>query len=69
PFESSFVLQDGQLMIGHIIRLQIPEFTFLSACRTTVGVKSSPDEVFHLAAAMQFLGPHSVMGSMWSADD
>jgi hypothetical protein len=38
-FESSFVLQDGQLMIGHTIRLQIPEFAFLSACHTTLGVK------------------------------
>ncbi|KAG1747353.1 hypothetical protein EDB19DRAFT_1686905 [Suillus lakei] len=54
PFESSFAMRDGPLMIKDIIRShwQNPEFAFLSACRTTVGDKSSLDEVIHLAAAM-----------------
>jgi len=71
PFESSFAMRDGPLMIKDIIRSnwQNPEFAFLSACHTTVGDENSPDESIHLAAAMQFSGFHSVIGSMWSIDD
>ncbi|KAG0702537.1 TPR-like protein [Suillus ampliporus] len=71
PFESSFAMRDGPLTIRDIIRsrLENPEFAFLSACHTTVGDESSPDEAIHLAAAMQFSGFRSVIGSMWSVDD
>lgn len=73
-FNSSFAMRDGPLTITDIIRpplqrLQTPEFAFLSACHTTVGHASSPDEAIHLAAAMQFSGFRSVIGSMWSVDD
>ncbi|KAJ8594409.1 hypothetical protein M405DRAFT_858158, partial [Rhizopogon salebrosus TDB-379] len=71
PFESSFMMRDGPLTITDIIRPRshTPEFAFLSACHTTVGYESSPDESIHLAAAMQFSGFRSVIGSMWSVDD
>ncbi|KAJ8596893.1 TPR-like protein [Rhizopogon salebrosus TDB-379] len=71
PFDSSFAMRDGPMTITNIIRprLQKPEFAFLSACHTTVGHASSPDEAIHLAAAMQFSGFRSVIGSMWSVDD
>ncbi|KAG1880871.1 TPR-like protein [Suillus subluteus] len=71
PFESSFAMHDGPLMIKDIIRSnwQNSEFAFLSACHTTVGHENSPDESIHLAAAMQFSGFRSVIGSMWSVDD
>jgi CHAT domain-containing protein/tetratricopeptide (TPR) repeat protein len=71
PFESSFAMRDGPLMIKDIIRSdwQNPEFAFLSACHTAVGDEKSPDELIHLAAAMQFSGFRSVIGSMWSVDD
>jgi CHAT domain-containing protein len=71
PFESSFMMRDGPLMIKDIIRSnwQNPKFAFLSACHTTVGDERSPDESIHLAAAMQFSGFRSVIGSMWSVDD
>ncbi|KAG1726850.1 TPR-like protein [Suillus lakei] len=71
PFESSFAMRDGPLTIREIIRSRWhnPEFAFLSACHTTVGDKTSPDEAIHLAAAMQFSGFRSVIGSMWSVDD
>ncbi|KAG2153316.1 TPR-like protein [Suillus clintonianus] len=71
PFESSFAMRDGPLTIRDIIRSnwQNPEFAFLSACHTTVGDEMSPDESIHLAAAMQFSGFRSVIGSMWSVDD
>ncbi|KAG1743863.1 CHAT domain-containing protein [Suillus lakei] len=70
-FESSFAMRDGPLMIKEVIRSnwQNPEFVFLSACHTTVGDEKSPDESIHLAAAMQFFGFRSVIGSMWSVDD
>ncbi|KAG2093352.1 CHAT domain-containing protein [Suillus discolor] len=64
-------MRDGPLMIKDIIRSnwQNPHFAFLSACHTTVGHEKSPDESIHLAAAMQFSGFRSVIGSMWSLDD
>src|SRR6267154_4754691 len=66
-----FPMRDGPLTIREIIRSQWqnPEFAFLSACHTTVGHESTPDEAIHLAAAMQFAGFRSVIGSMWSVDD
>ena len=71
PFESAFALHDGHFTIQRIIRcnLKNPEFAYLSACHTTVGDKESPDEVIHLASAMQFVGFRSVIGTMWAVDD
>ncbi|KAG1896758.1 CHAT domain-containing protein [Suillus fuscotomentosus] len=71
PFDSSFAMRDGPLMIKDIIRSnwQNSQFAFLSACHTTVGDEKSPDESIHLAAAMQFCGFRSVIGSMWSVED
>ena len=71
PFKSAFALHDGRFTIQRIIgcEMQNPEFTYLSACHTTVGDEESPDEVIHLAAAMQFLGFRSVIGTMWAVDD
>ncbi|KAN0100614.1 CHAT domain containing protein [Tylopilus felleus] len=71
PFESAFALHDGHFTIPQIIgcQLQNPKFAYLSACHTTVGDEESPDEVIHLAAAMQFLGFRSVIGTMWAVDD
>ena len=64
-------LHDGGFTIQHIIQcnLQNPEIAYLSACHTTVGDQESPDEVIHLAAAMQFAGFRSVIGTMWAVDD
>ncbi|KAG2113250.1 CHAT domain-containing protein [Suillus cothurnatus] len=70
PIVSSFTpLEDSDAT--DIIRSnwQNPEFAFLSACHTTMGDENSPDESIHLAAAMQFSGFRSVIGSMWSVDD
>jgi len=71
PFESAFALHDGEFTIQRIIQcdLQNPEFAYLSACHTTVGDEESPDEVIHLASAMQFAGFRSVIGTMWAVDD
>ena len=71
PFESAFALHDGHFTIQRIIGcdLKNPEFAYLSACHTTVGDEESPDEVIHLASAMQFSGFRSVIGTMWAVDD
>ncbi|KAI9458456.1 CHAT domain-containing protein [Boletus coccyginus] len=71
PFESAFALRDGHFTIQRIIgcELKDPEFAYLSACHTTVGYEESPDEVIHLASAMQFAGFRSVIGTMWAVDD
>jgi len=71
PFESAFALYDGRFTVEHIIgcELENPEFAYLSACHTTVGDEESPDEVIHLASAMQFAGFRSVIGTMWAVDD
>ena len=71
PFESAFALHDGPFTVQHIIQcsLENPEFAYLSACHTTVGDKESPDEMIHLASAMQFSGFRSVIGTMWAVDD
>ena len=38
-------------------------------CHTTVGDEEIPDEVIHLASAMQFAGFRLVIGTMWAVDD
>ena len=70
PFESAFALRDGRFTIERIIQcdLENPEFAYLSACHTTVGDEESPDQVIHLAAAMQFSGFRSMIGTMWVDD-
>ena len=71
PFESAFALHDGHFTIQRIIQCELenPQFAYLSACHTTVGDEESPDEVIHLASAMQFVGFRSVIGTMWAVDD
>jgi hypothetical protein len=52
-------MSSSQRIIG--CELKNPEFAHLSACHTTVGDEESPDEVIHLASAMQFVGFRSVL--------
>ena len=61
PFES--VRQDVH---NHIIQcnLENPEIAYSSARHTTVGDQENPDEVSHLASAMQFASFRSVIGTM-----
>jgi CHAT domain-containing protein len=73
PFEASFKLHGGErLLLLDIVRSQLPdaEFAFLSACHTAeLTEESISDEVLHLAAAMQFCGFRSVVGTMWEMAD
>ena len=73
PFEASFKLHKGKrLQLLDIVRSQLPdaEFAFLSACHTAeLTEESNADEVIHLAAAVQFCGFRSVVGTMWAMAD
>ena len=73
PFEASFKLYKGKrLQLLDIVRSRLPdaEFAFLSACHTAEQTKETKaDEVLHLAAAMQFCGFRSVVGTMWAMAD
>ena len=73
PFNSSFKLyQDKNLSLLDIVQSQLPnaEFAFLAACHTAELTYESPvDEALHLAAAMQYCGFRSVVGTMWAMAD
>ena len=73
PFDSSFKLYQGKrLSLIDIVRSQLPnaEFAFLAACHTAELTDESPaDEALHLAAAMQYCGFRSVVGTMWAMAD
>jgi CHAT domain-containing protein len=73
PFNSSFKLYQGKrLSLIDIIRSQLPnaEFAFLAACHTAELTDESPaDEALHIAAAMQYCGFRSVVGTMWAMAD
>ena len=72
PFEASLELHKGNLTLLAIVRSQLPaaEFAFLSACHTAELTEGSlADEGLHLAAAMQYCGFRSVVGTMWAMAD
>jgi len=73
PFDSSFKLYQGKrLSLLNIVRSQLPnaEFAFLAACHTAeLTNESRADEALHLAAAMQYCGFRSVVGTMWAMAD
>ncbi|EJD02310.1 TPR-like protein [Fomitiporia mediterranea MF3/22] len=72
PFKSSFKLSDRGLTLLDIVQANLPnaQFAFLSACHTAEQPHNiAHDEVLHLAAAMQFSGFRSVIGSMWELLD
>jgi CHAT domain-containing protein len=73
PFEVGFELHGGaRLTILDIVRAHLPaaEFAFLSACHTAEVTEGSiMDEGLHLAAAVQYCGFRSVVGTMWAMAD
>ena len=72
PFDASFELDGGNLTLLEIVRSHLPtaEFAFLSACHTAELTEDSVvDEGLHLAAAMQYCGFRSVVGTMWAMAD
>jgi CHAT domain-containing protein len=73
PFEAGFELHgDARLTLLEIVRAHLPtaEFAFLSACHTAEMTEGSiMDEGLHLAAAVQYCGFRSVVGTMWAMAD
>ena len=73
PFEAGFELYGNErLTLLEIVRSHIPnaEFAFLSACHTAEMTQGSVfDEGLHLAAAVQYCGFKSVVGTMWAMAD
>ena len=73
PFEAGFKLHgDERLTLLEIVRSHVPtaEFAFLSACHTAEVTEGSvSDEGLHLAAAVQYCGFRSVVGTMWAMVD
>ncbi|KAG2154165.1 CHAT domain-containing protein [Suillus bovinus] len=71
PFKSAFLMRDQPLSLLDITQMDLSqhEFAFLSACETAVGTFSTPDEVIHLAAGLQFAGVKSVVGTLWKVND
>ena len=73
PFEAGFELHgDERLTLLQIVRADLPtaEFAFLSACHTAEVTEGSVvDESLHLAAAVQYCGFRSVVGTMWAMVD
>jgi CHAT domain-containing protein len=71
PFNSAFLMRDQPLSLLDITQLDISrhQFAFLSACETAVGDPTTPDEVIHLAAGLQFAGVKSVIGTLWKVND
>ncbi|KAF8478907.1 hypothetical protein DFH94DRAFT_693298 [Russula ochroleuca] len=68
----SQLYRDKRLSLLDIVRSQLPEaeFAFLSACHTAeLTEESIADEALHLAAAMQYCGFRSVVGTMWAMVD
>jgi CHAT domain-containing protein len=73
PFKAGFELYgDARLTLLDIVRAHLPaaEFAFLSACHTAEMTEGSiMDEGLHLAAAVQYCGFRSVVGTMWAMAD
>ena len=71
PLKSSIYLHDGPLELSEVMKKKLPgsDFAFLSACQTSTGNQSLPEEVVHLAAGMLAAGYQSIVGTLWSIID
>ncbi|KZP32428.1 TPR-like protein [Athelia psychrophila] len=73
PFQSSFELEAAPLSLADLVQARLPDadFAFMAACdsATASGISATPDEVLHFAAAVQFCGVRSVVGTLWPMAD
>ena len=72
PFHASFQLHDeNHLTLLDLIQARLPnaEFAFLASCHSAAGDPNTPDETINLAAAFQFCGFRSVVGTLWELAD
>ena len=78
PFHSSFKLHNEKhLTLLDLMQARVPnaEFAFLASCHSAAGDPKTPDdfktpdEIIHLATALQFCGFRSVVGTLWELAD
>ncbi|KDR68028.1 hypothetical protein GALMADRAFT_79204 [Galerina marginata CBS 339.88] len=72
PFLASFQLHGGsRLTLLDLMGARLPnaELAFLSACHSVGSDLVTPNETIHLAAALQFCGFRSVVGTLWEMND
>ncbi|KAG8923868.1 hypothetical protein FRC02_010844 [Tulasnella sp. 418] len=71
PFNSCFYLYDRPLNLLNIIQARLPDaqYAFLAACHSAAGDINRPNETIHLAAALQFSGFNTVIGTMYAMAD
>ncbi|KDR67678.1 hypothetical protein GALMADRAFT_105637 [Galerina marginata CBS 339.88] len=72
PFLASFQLHGGsRLTLLDLMHARLPnaELAFLSACHSAASDLVTPNETIHLAAALQFCGFRSVVGTLWEMND
>jgi CHAT domain-containing protein len=67
PFRGALHLHDGPLSIAQITSLQLPNpvLAYVSACDTSRGGTSIPDEGITLASALQIAGYQHVIATLW----
>ncbi|KAA1476447.1 hypothetical protein DENSPDRAFT_511976 [Dentipellis sp. KUC8613] len=71
PFQSAFKLHDGRLPLRQIMEARLPhaELAILASCHSAAGETGMPDEMLSLAAALQFCGFRSTVGTLWEMRD
>jgi tetratricopeptide (TPR) repeat protein len=71
PTEGRLLLYDEPLRIRDISALQLThaELAFVSACHTSRGGLSIPDDGMTVAGALQFAGYRHVIGTLWAIAD
>jgi CHAT domain-containing protein len=71
PLRSKFIFHKGKLELQAIMQrnLKNADLAFLSACETSTGEETLPDEAVHLAAGMLAAGYRRVVATMWSIGD
>ncbi|MFJ9030420.1 CHAT domain-containing protein [Streptomyces sp. NPDC102274] len=71
PSQSGLVLYDGRLTASDAAaqRLRSPELAVLSACSTSQGGVTLPDEAVHLMSSFQLAGYPHVIGTLWTVAD
>ena len=71
PFRGALHLHDGPLSITRIMSLQLPNpvLAYVSACDTSRGGTSIPDEGITLASALQIAGYQHVVATLWQIND
>ncbi|TEB25858.1 hypothetical protein FA13DRAFT_1896426 [Coprinellus micaceus] len=71
PLRSRFVFHKGGLDLNSVMQKNLPnaDLAYLSACQTSAGQESLPDEAVHLAAGMLAAGYRRVVSTMWEIGD